>query len=169
MSLEKAYEMMHSGDLYLPMEKELFEHQINRLDMLYEFNITRPTELEKRSEMLKKMFGFDKGGKLGSLESAFGGAAIMNMINQLGGKSSKSSSSSSKGASNKEANSKVRMANDNTSDYYNALKQTNVSDRKIGGTSSSKKKPKETPSKKFISLPAYTHGKRTMRRIVLFP
>ncbi|MBQ2729721.1 MAG: sugar O-acetyltransferase [Clostridia bacterium] len=56
MSLEKAYEMMHSGDLYLPMEKELFEHQINRLDMLYEFNMTRPTELEKRSEMLKKMF-----------------------------------------------------------------------------------------------------------------
>ena len=47
---------MHSGDLYLPMSKELFAQQIKYLDKLYEFNSTRPTEQEKRRQMLKEMF-----------------------------------------------------------------------------------------------------------------
>lgn len=47
---------LHSGELYLPSDKEIFEEQIKRLDMLYDFNNTRPTELEKRGEMLKVMF-----------------------------------------------------------------------------------------------------------------
>ena len=47
---------MHTGELYLPNDKEIFEKQVKRLDKLYDFNRTRPTELEKRTEMLKDMF-----------------------------------------------------------------------------------------------------------------
>lgn len=47
---------MHTGELYLPNDEEIFVEQIKRLDMLYDFNNTRPTELEKRSQMLKNMF-----------------------------------------------------------------------------------------------------------------
>ena len=49
-------EKMHSGELYLPMSEQLFEEQIKALDVLYDFNSTRPTELKKRTEMLKCMF-----------------------------------------------------------------------------------------------------------------
>lgn len=49
-------EKMHNTELYLPTEKEIFEEQMGYLDKLYEFNHTRPTELEKRSEMLKELF-----------------------------------------------------------------------------------------------------------------
>ncbi len=52
----KIYEKMHSGDLYLSMDNELFNEQLTYLDKLYDFNATRPLELEKRTEMLKNMF-----------------------------------------------------------------------------------------------------------------
>lgn len=47
---------MHTGRLYLPGDKEITERQIKCLDKLYDFNMTRPTELEKREKMLKEMF-----------------------------------------------------------------------------------------------------------------
>ena len=47
---------MHTGKLYLPGDKEIAERQIKCLDKLYDFNMTRPTELEKRAKMLKEMF-----------------------------------------------------------------------------------------------------------------
>lgn len=50
------YEKIHSGDLYLPDGDEIMGKQLKCLDKLYDFNNTRPTELEKRSEMLKDMF-----------------------------------------------------------------------------------------------------------------
>ena len=49
-------EKMHSGDLYLSMDEELFNEQLTYLDKLYAFNATRPLELKKRTEMLKNMF-----------------------------------------------------------------------------------------------------------------
>lgn len=49
-------EKMFSGDLYLPGDEEIMEEQLKCLDMLYDFNQTRPTELDKREAMLKKMF-----------------------------------------------------------------------------------------------------------------
>lgn len=49
-------EKMHTGDLYLSMDEDLFNEQLTFLDKLYDFNMTRPTELEKRTEMLKNMF-----------------------------------------------------------------------------------------------------------------
>ncbi len=49
------YEKMHSGNIYNPGDEELFKEQIKCLDRLYDFNATRPTELEKRADMLKEM------------------------------------------------------------------------------------------------------------------
>lgn len=49
-------EKMHTGELYLPGDEEITARQLKCLDKLYDFNMTRPTELEKREEMLKEMF-----------------------------------------------------------------------------------------------------------------
>ena len=49
-------EKMVSGDLYLPDDEDIMTEQIKCLDRLYDFNMTRPTQLDKRAEMLKEMF-----------------------------------------------------------------------------------------------------------------
>lgn len=49
-------EKMHDGELYLPGDEELVKEQTIYLDRLYDFNQTRPTEGEKRTQMLKEMF-----------------------------------------------------------------------------------------------------------------
>ncbi|KIR03920.1 Galactoside O-acetyltransferase [Lachnospiraceae bacterium TWA4] len=54
--MKLAKERIHTGDLYLPDDKELFAIQLKKLDKLYDFNQTRPTELDKRASMLKEMF-----------------------------------------------------------------------------------------------------------------
>lgn len=47
---------MHSTELYLPFDKDLFEEQLNCLNRLYDFNQTRPTELDKREKILHELF-----------------------------------------------------------------------------------------------------------------
>ena len=47
---------MHTGELYLPDDNEIIDWQTKCLDRLYDFNNTRPTESEKRTALLKKMF-----------------------------------------------------------------------------------------------------------------
>lgn len=47
---------MHTGELYLPDDEEIMQEQLKRLDLLYDFNATRPTEMEKRERLLKQMF-----------------------------------------------------------------------------------------------------------------
>ncbi len=49
-------EKLHSGDLYFPSGDEIMKEQLECLNRLYDFNMTRPTELDKREEMLKSMF-----------------------------------------------------------------------------------------------------------------
>lgn len=51
-----AYEAMHSGALYLPGDETLLKDQFMCLNRLYDFNQTRPTQLEKRAELLQEMF-----------------------------------------------------------------------------------------------------------------
>ena len=51
-----AKEKMHNGMLYLPNEKKIIEEQQKCLEWLYDFNRTRPSELEKRKKMLQEMF-----------------------------------------------------------------------------------------------------------------
>lgn len=47
---------LHTGELYLPGDEEIQQEQIKRLDRLYDFNNTRPTEREKRQTLMKQMF-----------------------------------------------------------------------------------------------------------------
>ncbi len=49
-------EKMHTGELYLPGDDEIAALQTKCLDRLYEFNMTRPTEPEKRRRLLAEMF-----------------------------------------------------------------------------------------------------------------
>lgn len=49
-------EKLHSGVLYLPDDDDIIDLQEKCLEKLYDFNMTRPREMEKRSAMLKDMF-----------------------------------------------------------------------------------------------------------------
>ena len=49
-------EKMHSGDLYLSADEDLVAEQLTFVEKLYDFNVTRPLEQEKRAKMLKDMF-----------------------------------------------------------------------------------------------------------------
>ncbi len=49
-------EKMHSGDLYLSGDENLVAEQLTFVEKLYDFNMTRPLEQEKRANMLKNMF-----------------------------------------------------------------------------------------------------------------
>ena len=49
-------EKIHSGNIYDPADDEIMKLQLQCLNKLYDFNMTRPTELDKREEMLKDMF-----------------------------------------------------------------------------------------------------------------
>ena len=48
-------EKMHTGELYEPYDPEIMAWQLQRLNRLYDFNMTRPTELDKRESLLKEM------------------------------------------------------------------------------------------------------------------
>ncbi len=49
-------ERMDKGELYLPTDEDILKEQMKKLERLYEFNMTRPSEMEKRQQMLKEMF-----------------------------------------------------------------------------------------------------------------
>ena len=49
-------EKMHSGDLYLAGEKELLQEQALFLDRLYDFNQTRPSQMDRREALLRELF-----------------------------------------------------------------------------------------------------------------
>lgn len=49
-------EKLHTGELYLPGDDEIMKEQLDCLEKLYDFNATRPLELEMRAKMLKDMF-----------------------------------------------------------------------------------------------------------------
>ena len=49
-------EKMHTGDLYLPQDRDILKEQKKCLEKLYEYKHTRPSEEEKRDRLLKEMF-----------------------------------------------------------------------------------------------------------------
>ena len=49
-------EKLHNQSLYLPGDEELLKEQFSYMEKLYDFNQTRPSELEKRFNLLKEMF-----------------------------------------------------------------------------------------------------------------
>ncbi|MCR5546639.1 MAG: sugar O-acetyltransferase [Lachnospiraceae bacterium] len=50
-------ERMEAGLVYDAADGEIEKEQTKCLELLYEYNATRPTEQEKRKNLLKKMFG----------------------------------------------------------------------------------------------------------------
>lgn len=49
-------EKLHTGELYLPVDAELMQEQAKCLGKLYEYNMTKPNEAEKRQKLLHEMF-----------------------------------------------------------------------------------------------------------------
>lgn len=47
---------MHTGELYLPGDPEILEDQFRRLDRLYEYNHTLPSNQKRKAELLREMF-----------------------------------------------------------------------------------------------------------------
>ena len=71
-------ERMDKGLVYDPFDEEVAKFQQDCMELLYDFNLTRPHELEKRQTLLKQMFG-----KIGEncyieppLHSNFGGRHV---------------------------------------------------------------------------------------------
>lgn len=56
MNSQESRERMESGRLYMPGDEEIMAEQTLCLEKLYDFNQTRPLEMEKRTAMLKVMF-----------------------------------------------------------------------------------------------------------------
>ena len=48
---------MHNGMLYDPNDDSVMEEQMVCLDRLYDFNQTRPSEMDKRNAIMKEMMG----------------------------------------------------------------------------------------------------------------
>lgn len=55
--MSNVKEKMHTGELYFPNGEEITKKQRFYQDLLYEYNQTRPSETEKRAELLKKILG----------------------------------------------------------------------------------------------------------------
>ncbi len=50
------FAIMHSGELYFGGDSDRLAEQAKCLERLYDFNLTRPSESEKREKLLKEMF-----------------------------------------------------------------------------------------------------------------
>ncbi len=56
MNIDEAIALMQSGDLYRSDCEELLSLQAKCLELQYDYNLTRPSESERRRELLLKMF-----------------------------------------------------------------------------------------------------------------
>lgn len=54
--MSEMKDKLHTGEIYYPNNENILKEQLACLDRLYDFNMTRPTELEKRTALLKEMF-----------------------------------------------------------------------------------------------------------------
>ena len=50
------FDELHDGSLYYPMSGEILDVQTRCLEKLYDYNLTRPSEAERRAALLKEMF-----------------------------------------------------------------------------------------------------------------
>ncbi|MCC8100422.1 MAG: sugar O-acetyltransferase [Clostridiales bacterium] len=51
-----SYEQMHAGALYFPEDEGLMARQAQCLELLYDYNQTRPSQGQRREELLRQMF-----------------------------------------------------------------------------------------------------------------
>ena len=49
-------ERMHTGELYDTQDASIVEEQVKCLEVLYDFNATRPSQLQEREALMKKLF-----------------------------------------------------------------------------------------------------------------
>ena len=50
------WDKLHTGEIYFPGDPQIHKEQTASQEKLYDFNQTRPSELEKRTAMLQEMF-----------------------------------------------------------------------------------------------------------------
>lgn len=50
------YEKLHSGDIYEPGDEQIMREQLQCMEKQYEYNLTRPSEMDKRERLLREMF-----------------------------------------------------------------------------------------------------------------
>ena len=50
------FDQLHSGELYYPMDDTVLHEQLQYLELLYDYNQTRPLEQERRAALLRRMF-----------------------------------------------------------------------------------------------------------------
>ena len=55
MDLKEIRERMYGQKLYYCNDEDLMREQMKVLELLYDFNKTRPSEQDKREKILKKM------------------------------------------------------------------------------------------------------------------
>ena len=48
---------VHTGELFLPMDPTVFEEQIVHMDLLWEYNQTKPSQQAERAALLQRMLG----------------------------------------------------------------------------------------------------------------
>ncbi|NFU00604.1 sugar O-acetyltransferase [Clostridium botulinum] len=51
-------EKMLNGDLYLALGEELFSERQHAKEVIFEFNSLHPSDVEKRTELISKLFGY---------------------------------------------------------------------------------------------------------------
>ncbi|MCI8809035.1 MAG: sugar O-acetyltransferase [Oscillibacter sp.] len=49
------YDRLHSGEIYAPLDNEILTEQTQYLELLYDYNQTRPSEGERRTCLLREM------------------------------------------------------------------------------------------------------------------
>ena len=52
----KDFEQIHSGNIYDPSTSDIMDEQLKCLEKQYDYNATRPSEQDKRQELMKEMF-----------------------------------------------------------------------------------------------------------------
>lgn len=56
MAAQSMLDKMHSGEIYDPNDEGILQEQMSCLELLYEYNQTRPHEQQRRQELLQRMF-----------------------------------------------------------------------------------------------------------------
>ncbi len=52
--MSEMKDKLHTGELYLPGDESIMKEQMIDQDLLCDYNLTKPSETEKRAAMLKK-------------------------------------------------------------------------------------------------------------------
>lgn len=56
MTIKTIFKEIHSGEIYWPSDNEIMDIQLRCMEKQYDYNMTRPLDQKKRTEMLKEMF-----------------------------------------------------------------------------------------------------------------